>query len=196
LEKEKYNTMTNYTNSTLKSLFIFTLFILLINNSFAQSDDDSGKEKYNKIWYGINIGNIGIANRQFSTNLSLMGGYKINKSINVGAIVHGYYTYLWQRGNLPNYNIFHYGFGGLSNFKIYRNYFAQVEIDQMYITKINLLNGDKVVNPYLFTYIGGGYKYQSSGTWSLIITILYNVNPDSNQEFFPLDYRAAFVHNF
>jgi len=76
------------------------------------------------------------------------------------------------------------------NATIYKSYFAQLEVDRMYLTI------GKSQNPYLMTYIGGGYKYYSSTKWSTILTLLYNVNPDSNQFFFPLDYRMAFVYNF
>jgi len=187
--------MTKYTNISIKSLFTFLIIILFINIGNTQSKKKNPDEIKSKLWYGINMGNIGISNNSFYTNLSLMGGYKITKEINIGAIVHGYYTYLWSRGNNPNDHIFDYGYGALANAKFYRNYFFQVEVDQMYLTQYNI-SGDKIHNPYLFTYIGGGYKYNNSNKWSFIITILYNVNPDSNQEIFPLDYRGAFVYNF
>lgn len=188
--------MTIKNNAATKSLFTLLIIILFLSTIIAQSNNEN-EESFgikNKLWYGINIGNIGISTGRFDTNLSLMGGYKITKSINVGAIIHGYYTYIWQRGDLPNYRIFDYGFGGLANIKVFRNYFAQVEVDQLYLTEIRF--GEKIQSPYVFMYVGGGYKYQSPGDWSFMITLLYNVNPDSNQDFFPLDYRVGFVHNF
>jgi hypothetical protein len=180
------------------SLFTFLLIILFININFGQSSSKNKESEgiTNKLWYGINIGNIGISNNQFNTNLSLMGGYKITDRINIGAIIHGYYDYYWQRGNDSNQSIFDFGFGGLANVKVFRNYFAQIEVDQMYRTKYDWQTGSQKQLPYLFTYIGGGYQYNPSQDWSFAITLLYNVNPDSNSEFFPLDYRVAFVHNF
>ncbi len=158
------------------------------------SDNPPKKSIKDKLWYGINIGNLGLSNNQFYVNLSLMGGIKLTEDFRVGAVVHGYYTYLWSRGNrVPNRNIFEYGFGGLANYSFYQNIFFQVEIDQMYLIGRDFL-GER--NPYLFTYIGGGYKYRSNTNWSLIVTLMYNANPSSNSEFFPLDYRAAFVYNF
>lgn len=187
--------MNKYNNISIKSLFTFLLIILFFNLGMTQNKDKKPNELKNHIWYGINMGNIGISNNSFYTNLSLMGGYKITKSVNIGAIVHGYYTYIWQRGNNPNFNIFDYGFGGLANIKVYRNYFAQIEVDQMYLTRYSI-GGDNTHSPFLFTYIGGGYKYRDTDKWTFIVTILYNVNPNSNTEIFPLDYRAAFAYNF
>ncbi len=189
--------MTIKLNVSLKTLFIYLLFFFLINNVYSQSsryekNDDGFK---NRLWYGINLGNIGLTNNQFYINLSFMGGLKIMKNWNAGAIIHTNYTYLWQPGNNPSFNIFDYGFGGLTTVKIYRNYFAQLEADKMYISRFTI-DRDLKREPYLFTYIGGGYQYTSPRKWSMIITLLYNINPDTNQEFFPLNYRAAFVHNF
>lgn len=178
---------------TRQLLFIFLLLVVMINTNQAQ-DSKNKKSLKEKIWYGINVGNISIGGNTFNTNLALMGGYKMTKGINAGIILHGSYTYLWRTVNDRNFNIFDFGFGGLVNATIYKSIFAQLEVDRMYLTKIYL--NEKIQKPYLMTYIGGGYKYAASNNWRMIITILYNVNPDSNQDFFPLDYRAAFVYNF
>jgi len=188
--------MTDYYNITKKSLFIL-LLLITVNISYAQRNSHHKEEKKDKtdnIWYGVNIANISINNGVFNTGLSVMGGYKVMKGVNAGLILHGSYSYIWQRGSIPNYRIFDYGFGGLVNATIYRSYFAQLEVDRMYLTLISA--SGKNQNPYLMTYIGGGYKYDSSTKWSMVLTLLYNVNPDSNQLFFPLDYRMAFVYNF
>ncbi len=188
--------MTKYYNITLKSLFIFILLIT-IKTGYSQKIRREKKEKTElkeKLWYGINIGNISIGNSVFNTGISLMGGYKIFDGVKTGLILHGNYSYIWQSGNAPNYRIFDYGFGGLVNATIYKSYFAQIEVDRMYLTRI--LQSSKIQTPYLMTYIGGGYQYYSSSKWSMIITLLYNVNPDSNQLFYPLDYRMAFIYNF
>ena len=149
----------------------------------------------NRLWYGINLGNIGLSNNQFYINLSFMGGVKVLKNLNVGAVVHTNYTYLWFPGNEPSYNIFDYGFGGLTTFRFYRGYFAMLEIDKMYLSNF-LLNGNLKKQGYNFYFVGGGYQYRSNSKWSTIITLLYNANPDTNQRYFPLNYRAAFVYNF
>ncbi len=87
--------MTIKNNAAIKSLFTLLIIILFFGTIIAQTNTKK-EESFgikNKLWYGINIGNIGISTGRFDTNLSLMGGYKITKSINVGAIIHGYYTY-------------------------------------------------------------------------------------------------------
>ncbi len=188
------------TNTGIIKNTILTLLIILMATfySFSQKSNDNipPKSIKDKLWYGINVGNLGLGGNRFYVNLSLMGGIKLTDEFRVGAIVHGYYTYLWSRGNrVPNRNIFEYGFGGLANYTFYRNIFLQVEVDKMYLySNYNLSNLDR--KSYLFTYIGGGYKYASNSDWSFIISLMYNVNPSSNSEIFPLNYRGAFVYNF
>ncbi len=183
----------------IKKNIITLLFVLMTTfYGIAQKSNDNTPQKSikDKLWYGINIGNIGLGGNRFYVNLSLMGGIKLTDDFRVGAIVHGYYTYLWSRGNkVPNHNIFEYGFGGLANYTFYRNIFFQVEVDKMYLVN-NYFSRGLEINPYLFTYIGGGYKYTSNSDWALIISLMYNVNPSSNSQFFPLNYRGAFVYNF
>ncbi len=179
---------------------ILTLIVILMTtfHGIAQTakTDDTEKGFKDRLWYGVSIGNIGLSNNSFYTNLSLIGGIKLTDDFRVGAIVHGYYTYLWSRGNkIPNRNIFEYGFGGLVSYTFYRNIFFQIEVDQMYLYK-NYYSRRLERNPYLFTYIGGGYQYTSMNDWSFTISLMYNANPDSNSQFFPIDYRGTFVYNF
>ncbi len=189
-----------FTKTAIIRKYILTALVILMTTfySVAQNSDNDNPQEGIKdmLWYGINIGNIGLSSNSFYTNLSLMGGIKLIEDFRIGGIVHGYYTYLWQRGKtIPNHNIFEYGFGGLANYSFYQNIFFQVEVDQMYLIN-NYFSRKLKRSPYLFTYIGGGYKYMSDTKWSFIITLMYNVNPSSNTEFFPLNYRGAFVYNF
>ena len=188
--------MVKEINDFFRILFVFILVITFSSSVIAQKSEKEEESRLrDKLWYGINIGNIGIYGNYFDINMSLMGGYKITKSINAGLILHGFYTYAWNPGPSNNSSDFDFGFGALSSVKVYRNFFAQIEVDKMYMDNNQIINPiDK--NSYLFTYLGGGYNYDSSSKWSMAITILYNLNPDSNQIFFPLDYRAAFVYNF
>ncbi|MBK7096308.1 MAG: hypothetical protein IPH57_15140 [Saprospiraceae bacterium] len=188
--------MNKNNNDFFRALFVAILLISFCTNSFSQKkakQDAIGLK--DRLWFGINVGNIGIYGNYFDINMSLMGGYKITKSINAGLILHGFYTYAWNPGPSNNKSDFDFGFGALSTVRIYRNFFAQIEVDKMYIDNNNVINPDPK-SSYLFTYLGGGYNYSSSSRWSSSITILYNLNPESNQWFFPLDYRVAFVYNF
>jgi len=90
---------------------------------------------------------------------------------------------------------FEYGGGVLGKLKFLNGqYFAQVEYDLMSIPS-NYFAGDERRN-YPFFYVGGGISYPSSNNWSSELTILYNLHPDSNQEFFPLTFSYAFIYNF
>lgn len=188
--------MIKNSNDFIRTLFVAILLISFYSEGFSQKKaKEDEKELKDKLWYGINVGNIGIYGNYFDINMSLMGGYKITKGVNAGLILHGFYTYAWNPGPSNNKSYFDYGFGALSTVSIYRNFFAQIEADNMYIDNNNIIDPEPR-NSYLFTYLGGGYNYSSSTKWSTSITILYNLNPESNQVFFPLDYRVAFVYNF
>ncbi|MGE5355197.1 MAG: hypothetical protein ACM3PT_03080 [Deltaproteobacteria bacterium] len=183
-------------NYLIKALFLFLIIILFNNQIFGQKKDNKEEIRFkDRVWYGINVGNIGIFNNRFDINMSLMGGYKITKFINAGLIFHSYYTYAWYQGAGNNKSYFDYGFGALSTVKIYRNFYAQVEVDKMYFDNVNIID-PSADNSYLLTYIGGGYKYSSASNWAMAVSLLYNVNPNTNQVLFPLDYRVAFVYNF
>jgi hypothetical protein len=181
-------------NDFYRTLFAALIILFFSSGLYSQKEENDKKLK-DKLWYGINVGNIGISSNYLDINLSLMGGYKLTKSINAGLIVHGFYSYFWNPGSGNNKSYFDYGFGALSTVKIYRNFYAQVEIDKMFIDRISVLDPNEN-NSFLFTYVGGGYKYSSSSDWSMTVTLLYNVNPESNLVIAPLDYRVAFVYNF
>lgn len=170
---------------------LFLMFVM-INNTYAQRDkDDEKKSLKEHLWFGANIGNIGLSTQYLSSTFSFMGGYKFNSRLKVGAILHGSYYYQWARYD-ESYSNFDYGFGGLVNFRVYRTWFAHAEVDKWYIKR----NFYDTRNPYVFTYIGGGYQYPSNSNWAMAIYLLVNVNPDSNYYFGPLDYRIAYVYNF
>ena len=179
------------------TFFVLFTALMIVSVPITSLSGQSSKKEEKKtfkdhLWYGINVGNIGISNAYLNLGSSIMGGYKLNKYIKTGLIVHGQYYYQWTQGSTSNVSIFDYGFGGLINSRIYKNWFAHAEIDQWYIKKYF----DSERNPYLFTYIGAGYNYASNSKWSGSVYLLYNVNPDTNTEFAPLDYRFAFIYNF
>jgi hypothetical protein len=181
-------------NAKNKTLFILFFLIISAIQIFAQKTKEDKKFSLrDHLWYGINVGNIGIGYNQFNINLSLMGGYKITNSINAGLIFHNYYTYAWQQGSGNNKSYYDFGIGALATVKIFRNIYAHAEVDQMYLDDFNVIDPK---SSYLFTYLGGTYKYSSGSKWAMSLSLLYNLNPDSNRLIFPLDYRAAFVYNF
>lgn len=193
--------MNNIRTGIVKSLFI--LIIILIQFSFlsaqtfksvSKKKEEDKKELKDKLWYGINFGNFGFSNNQIDIRMSLAGGYKINKAINVGLILHGDYGYYWTPGPTANFSNFDYGFGGLANVKFFRSFFAQVELDRFYLKQDIFSSEDR--KPYLFSYVGVGYKYQSGNNWSGIVTLLINLNTNSNLIFPPLEYRFGFCKNF
>ena len=184
-------------NVARKIMFIAIIFILSVNLAGAQhrkGGREESKEKNPLYWYGINIGNLSLYNSTFDANASIMGGVKLYDNWKAGLIFHGFYTYIWQSGD-DNLNIFDYGVGVLSTVTVYRNYFVQVEVDKMRRTE-KIFDGEPQKTDFLMTYLGGGYYYYSETNWHLSITILYNVNPESNVRIFPLDYRVSFVYNF
>lgn len=178
--------------SKLTILFVLTIFTFSIAQDSKKKDGPYDFKDH--LWYGINVGNIGIGSNTFSLGVAPMGGYKFNDYISVGAITKLNYTYMWQRLG-DNFNFLDYGIGALGRVKFLRGkYFAQVEYDLMSISTFNGLG--QVRDNYPFLYIGGGMAYPGNGKWSSEITALYNLHPDSNQLFFPLTLNYAFIYNF
>jgi hypothetical protein len=176
-----------------KWILVLTLFVFTATLLQAQRD----KEPYvfkDHLWYGINVGGLGIGNNTFSIGLAPMGGYRFNEHLSAGLIVRANYTYLWQRLG-DNFSFLDYGAGALGRVKFLKEkYFAQVEYDIMNISTFNGV--EQFRDAYPFFYIGGGMRYPGSGKWSSELTVLFNLHPDSNQLFFPLSLSYAFVYNF
>jgi len=182
-----------------RKCFVFRSFIIILFLSFIaiqgqaqQSDKDYVFKDH--LWYGFNIGGLGIGSNTFSAGVAPMGGYRINDYFSVGAIAKLNYTYMWQRLG-DNYHFVDYGAGVLGRVKFLRGkYFAQIEYDWMSISNFNGLG--QVRDTYPFFYIGGGINYPGNGKWSSELTALFNLHPDSNQLFFPLTLSYAFIYNF
>lgn len=188
--------MVNLINGFFRALFVSLIIIFIPAELFAQKAKEEEKSGItDKLWYGINIRNIGIGGSTFEIGVGLMGGVKITKSINAGLIAQGNYTYLWRTLPGGKRSYFDFGIGALTTINVYRNFFAQAEVDRYWLDNSNASQAENYI-PYTLTYLGAGYKYSSSSKWSTTLTILYNLNPDSNRIFFPLDYRFAFVYNF
>ena len=184
--------INGFNKALLVAFLIFFIPIVLFSQKAKQEEKTGLKDK---LWYGVNIRNIGIGGSTFEIGMGLMGGYKITKSINAGLIAQGNYTYLWRPTPGGKKSYFDYGIGALATVQVYRNFFAQAEIDRYWLDNSNSFEPNKYI-PYTFTYLGAGYKYSSRSKWATTITLLYNLNPESNRVIFPLDYRFAFVYNF
>jgi hypothetical protein len=188
--------MVKLQNGFFRALFVSFFIIFTPLAIFSQKAKQEEKAGINeKLWYGINIRNIGIGGSTFEIGLGLMGGMKVTNSINVGLITHGNYQYRWSRFQGDKNSFFDFGIGALTTVHVYRNFFAQAEVDRYWLDNSNSSQTRNYI-PYTLTYLGAGYKYSSRSKWATTITILYNLNPDSNRAFFPLDYRLAFVYNF
>lgn len=186
--------MKSYTSSN--RFFRIALFCLLLLPGFllsAQTDDKDYQLK-DHLWYGINVGGLGIGSNSFSVGLAPMGGYRFNDYFSIGLIAKANYTYLWQRLG-DNFSNLDYGAGALGRVKFFKGkYFAQLEYDIMSITLFNGIQESRDTLP--FFYLGGGVHYPGKENWSSELSILINVHPDSSQEIFPLTMNYAFVYNF
>jgi hypothetical protein len=181
----------------LPNLFRFVLLsgmLLFFTFSLNGQSEDKDYNFKDHLWYGINIGNIGIGGNALSLGFAPMGGYRINDFFSVGLITKLNYTYAWQRLG-DNFHFLDYGIGALGRAKLFnQKYFLQVEYDWMSMTDYNGLG--QVRDTYPFFYVGGGIHYPGNDKWSSELSILYNLHPDSNQFFFPLTMSYAFVYNF
>lgn len=176
-------------------VLLFT-FLLVMNNLDAQSEKKPTSNFADHLWYGFNIGGIGISSNSFQIGVAPMGGYNINKLFSVGLITKLNYEYSWRLGGETSH-FFDYGIGALGRAKLFKGkYFAHVEYDRISITEYDGLNQQQVRKTYPFIYVGGGISYPSGNKWSSELLLLYNVHPESSQVYFPLSISYSLVYNF
>jgi hypothetical protein len=180
-------------------LKIVGLFILLFSISSILHAQKAKKKEYifkDHLWYGINVGGIGIGGNVFSIGLAPMGGYKVNDDLALGLITKLDYQYQWQQYG-DNYHFFNYGGGVLAKYLLFNSkYFAQIEYDLMSYSVWDFQQQAQVRRLLPFYYIGGGVSYPGNNNWSSEIVILFNLNQESSQIIFPLNISYAFLYNF
>lgn len=173
----------------------------------TEKTDDYFDESGNiaaKLWYGGNIGNIGLGGNSFSAAVSPMVGYKITNNLSTGVI--GKLDYFYQRYNpsltLSNLDL---SIGAFARFKIIPAIFLHAELETTSFQRpefdnlgqVTVDQGKIVTNresqPHF--YVGGGYN-SGNGLFGYEISFYYNVIDKATNYRTPFDLRIGFNYNF
>jgi hypothetical protein len=200
-----------------RSMQIFSLIlVLLISFSIDAEAQRRGKKKTRKsetdeyfdesgvgahrFWYGGGLGlgfSGGNIRSRFDISLSPMMGYKITPEFSIGPRVELSYTHYRQNisfNNVFKTNLFNYGIGVFSRYKVFNQFFGHVEYQVESRQDPVGFNGDKIRTRFNNFYLGAGYT--SGGLVGYEISLLYNVLEDDNTVDLPIDFRVAFTYNF
>jgi hypothetical protein len=155
-----------------------------------------------RLWYGGNL-ILGFAGNSFENifqfGITPMVGYKITDKFSIGpraALIYEYYGVDIGTGALRS-NAFEYGIGAFARYKIFRNFFGQVEYEFYsdivgYTTQGNELTPIRRERGNAF--VGGGFN--SGGRIGYEILLLYNLNRASNDIAPPIQPRIGFTYKF
>lgn len=200
--------------------FSFILFALLFVFQVDAYGQRGGKKKQDadkyfdesggfahRLWYGGGF-TLGFSGNSvssiFQLGISPMVGYKITNEFSVGP--RATLLYLLYRAEtftadgVQSTNLFNYGFGAFTRFKITRSIFAHLEYG--FDNEVETINYDPntrdwVANRQLQNnaFLGGGFN-DGNGVWGYEIYLLYNVLQEDNTLDLPFDFRFGVTYNF
>lgn len=192
--------------------FILPVFMLLAiaqNTATAQRSDtdryfDESQGFTHRLWYGGGVILNFLSNNSvsaFTIGVSPLIGYKITDNFSVGPRFSLIYTnYRLQTGfdQVTSTNLFDYGIGAFSRYKLFRNFFIHLEYsaDNEEIPFVNSsleLETERVVRDN--AYVGAGYN-DGNGIWGYDIYLLYNTLAPENNVRQPIEFRFGLTYNF
>ena len=169
--------------------------------------DESGGFKH-RLWYGVHFGGnfLSFSNNYFQIAPIISVGYKATDNFSFGLAGKIDYTYqrYFSTNNTPyKLSTASLGLGIFTRYKVFQNFFAHVEYDQVSIerAKDNMLQLDptgKILKERIWQdhcYVGGGYR-SGSEKWGYEIMLLYNLIEDKAQGNIPFYLRFGFTYKF
>ncbi|MFT6360681.1 MAG: hypothetical protein ACJAYJ_004923 [Saprospiraceae bacterium] len=219
----------------MKRILLFSflacfLTLAFTNDAYAQKKKTSKTDEYfdesgdfvSKLWYGLNVGNIGGFGGNFNINLSPMVGYELLPNLSVGAILKFNYQYIDNgQGAIGNFSdnrrgnrrlsAVDFSYGAFTRYKLFNVAFihAELESTSFKVPRINenissctfdtCIDEDgkyetfKRQEPYF--YVGGGYN-GSNGGFGYELMLLYNVLDSANKSRIPWDFRVGLTWKF
>ena len=161
-----------------------------------------------RIWGGLNIGNISFGNQTFNLNLAPMGGYEVAPNLSFGTILK--FEYYFERLNispqLDKFESFDWGPTIFARYKVFQQFFIQLEHEWGFFQRPQLgpgntllLNDDgtEILKETLkqnYLYIGAGYSSGEHVKYE--ISLHYNLLDDFDYVRVPLDYRIGLTINY
>lgn len=199
------------------TLLLFTLLFVFQADAYGQrggkkkSDvdeyfDESGGFAH-RLWYGGGF-TLGFSGNSFTSifqfGVSPMVGYKITNEFSVGPRLSLLYLlYRSETGTVDGVqtaNLFNYGLGAFTRYKITRSIFAHLEYgfdNEVETVNYNPTTRDWDTNRRLQNnaFVGGGFN-DGNGIWGYEIYLLYNVLQEDNTLNIPFDFRFGLTYNF
>lgn len=139
------------------------------------------------LYFGANLGQIGLANNQLTIGLSPFIGYKIIPSVSVGILSKGSYNYVGTGSGTSGISWFNVGVGPFARVKILNQFFGQVEYEVSRSAIALNSNNEPVYQRRNFAYAGLGYlqgfddlKYEFSINYNFSlpnVNILQRIDP-------------------
>ena len=176
-----------------KNRIIVLAFLLFGFSAYAQQQQQSKKDFWEKVYFG---GNFGL---NFGTNFTVVEvsplvGYKITEQFSMGVGA----TYIYYKEKIPQYNFSYetsiYGGDVFARYFFVENLFAHVESGAL-----NLEVPDYSSYPYSLKrrwvpnlLVGGGYRSSIGENSSFLIMILYDVIDDPDSPYQNPIFRVGF----
>ena len=199
------------------SLLLFVLLFTFQMDAYGQrgGKKKSETDKYfdesggfaHRLWYGGGF-TLGFSGNSFSSifqlGVSPMVGYKITDEFSIGPRLSLLYLlYRAETGTIDGVqtaNLFNYGLGAFTRYKITRSIFAHLEYgfdNEVQTINYDLNAKDWVANRQLRNnaFVGGGFS-DGNGVWCYEIYLLYNVLQEDNTLDLPFDFRFGLTYNF
>jgi hypothetical protein len=156
-----------------------------------------------RIWYGLNIGNLSFTNYSYNIGLTPMAGFKLTPELSAGLMLKFDY-YFYRRRPDPKFSTVDLGPTIFARYKIFDQFFLQAEFERAFFQR---LETDVFDNPIIiqnkyqtetfeqsYMYIGAGYS--SGDRFKFKLSLHYNVLDDYDSVRVPLDYRIGFTFDF
>jgi hypothetical protein len=174
----------NRTFFTIRHLFFFLFFLILVQAVNAQPETREGKKGFDwsRFFLGGNLGNIRFGDIT-SIEISPSVGYRITKSFSAG--IGG--TYQFYNDRIYHFKTDIWGYRVFLSHTIYKNFFAYTEFEALSlesrvfdITGLYANQERFWLNSY---FIGAGYRTEITKRSSAFIVVLYNLNETANSPY-------------
>ncbi|MCI4647218.1 hypothetical protein [Phaeodactylibacter sp.] len=193
------------------ALPVFMLLAIAQNTATAQRSDtdryfDESQGFTHRLWYGggIILGFFGANGEStFSLGATPLIGYKITDNFSIGprfSLIYTHYRLQTGLDRVTTTNLFDYGIGAFSRYKVFRSFFIHLEYgadNEEFVTAYDSFN-DEIISARSVrsnAYVGAGYN-DGNGIWGYDIYLLYNTLAPENSLGPPIEFRFGLTYNF
>ena len=153
------------------------------------------KKFASNLYFGANLGQIGLANNQLTIGLSPFIGYKIISTVSAGILLKGSYNYFGTGSGTQGISWFNVGVGPFARVKILNQFFGQVEYEFSRSAIALNSNNEPVYQRRNFAYAGLGYL-QGFDDIKYEFSINYNFSLPNENVLGRIDPRVGLSYRF